>query len=371
MSDDQVLGGGSLAIIGVPPTGTYGTPVSPTHAIWLSDAAAGTQGAIMKDLSTLATGKEYPRNHAMIAYDSPIRLRGEVDEYTVGILAALAIGGDTVSLLGSGCYQHLIAKNAMDTQLKSTSIEIYNGLYPSLIGGYNFDGLVIDNLTLRWTDGGSWEYEADCFTNGLANQLSGATTPTYTPSSPVWPGGGTQVVVSTSVPSAIVGDPGGTLATVANMGGGSGSGWTNRDWSGAINRGAIRIRNNLKKMYAGNNFGLVSKIRRGKQQIFIDLTVVFDPSTSTIYDQMNNIGGTNPTDYGMIVRKVNNVNIGGSYSYGLELIAPQVQQVARPQMSTATDREREFTTTYQVLDKIAALAPVNFFFWNTQNIDYA
>ena len=349
MSDDQVLGSGSLAIIGAPPTSSYGTPVTPTHAIWLAEAPAATQGANMRDLSRLATGREQPRNHAMINYDSPIRLRGDFDNYTPGILMGLALGDDTKSLLTTGVYQHLIKKVAQDIQLKSTSIEVYNGLYPSLVGGFNMDGLAVDNLTFRWSDGGTWEFEAECFTNGLVNQLSGATSSPIEPTSPVWMGGGTQVVISTSVPSSVTGDPGSGLATVANMGGGSGAGWTNVDWSAACVRGAIRIRNNLKKMYAGNNTGLVSKIRRGQQKIFIDLTLTLDPSTASIYALLNNIGGANPTEYGMIVRKVNNLQISGSYNYGIGGYWPQVQLVSKPQLSTATDREREFSVTFEVL----------------------
>lgn len=371
MADDQVLGGGALAIIGAPATTTYGNTVSPTHALWLQPAPSVPQGAILRDLEDVATGgREYGRGVRRIGYDTPLRISGDLDENIAAILNGLAFGTDAVSSLGSGAYQHLAAKVAQDVQLASTTMEIYHSLYTSLVGAFDYDGWMINNLEMRWSDNGQWMFTADGPTTGFATQVSVPTTPTYTPGSAFcWPGAGTQVVLSTSTPSGVTADPGTGLATVANMGGGSGSGWTNVDLTGATKSGVIRVQNNLQPHRAGSNTGQVSKVRRGRQRVTVDLNLTHNPSVSAIYNFLNEHGAG--TLFGLIIRKVTTVRIASSsYNYGLEYIFPQVSLISRPTITGDVARERDLGLSFKVFDAISSLQPVYPHVWNGQNIDY-
>ena len=369
MAEDGAIGGGSLAIIGMPATTTYGADVTRTHALWLSRAPGAPQGAIMKDLGDLATGREYTRGFKLMGYSSPIQLAGPVDEYSLAIMAALACGRDAVSSLGSGAYQHVVTKVPIDGVLRSTSIEVYHST-PTHANGdaLNYDGFWVDELSARWQNDGEWSWDVTALTEGQASQLVATTTPTYTPTTPLWMSGGTQIVLSTTTPTGVTGDPGTTLATVANMGGGTGQGWTNVDLSLYVKSGVIRVRNSGVAMRQGSNSGLVTKIRRGRQRMTLDLTLSYDFTNSTIYNFLISHGAA--TNWGAIVRKINNTNIGGSYNHGHELIIPRVQLSGRPEITGEVNRERDIRLSFEVCDIGGALDVYYWHFWNGQNIDY-
>ena len=374
MANDQVMNVGKLAVLGAPATSTYSSSVATTHAFWCSSAPTAPQGAAMFDLGNLATGKEHSRGFRLLNYDSPIVLRGPVDEYNLPILMALALGNDTVSTL-TATRQHVAGHAAIDAELLTTSIDVYHTTPSSLVGAFTYDGCFLNSLTIRASDGGYWEYEAEFITNGYANQMFGVGTPTYTPTEPIWFYGGTQVVLSTTAPTAVTGDPGTALATVANIGGGTGNGWTNVDLSGAMKSLAIRIRNNGKAYFGGSIDGKASKVRRGRQVVEIDLSMAMDPNISTIYGMMNTHGSTAVGNgkFGLAIRKIHNVS-AGTYNYGFADYFPRVMLAQRPTMPDNVDRESDINVTFRACDpeRTSGATAVSYpHFWNTQNIDYA
>jgi hypothetical protein len=371
-------GSAGVLAIGVPGTsGAYGTAVTASH-IFAVDAFGESNTPGVFDTSSTTSGAEEGYGLVGTTMRKSITISGTVCDKSFPILNALALGQDTLTTIDTTLRQHVTQSIAIDAELPTFSLYFkQTGISDTTsVGSIKFDGCCIDTLTLTGDPSGVWKWSATIMTSGLGTSLttdfsSGLTKPTIAG----YRFHRTDLVRSTSTPSAFTADPGTSPygGSASGAGGGSGNNWTNSDLSAAVKSISITINNNLQPIYtAGNVTGVATGVTRTQRTVNMSVSFYMGAITSTYIT--GRITGVNVTavDPGsmdaFIIRCFSANSASATYNYGFEYAFPYVTCIGTE--ADKTIGPRGVTANY-IISKNGSLASVYAVGWNLDNVDYA
>lgn len=308
--------------------GTVGTPVTASHLIQCD--AFGEAGAMSSYNSrdqALAGKEEGIGVYWLESVAKSFTLSGVLDDLNASIFFALVGGQDTVSTIGSSTRQHVSTPVGSDTELPYFSVYMKHSpaADTSTLGSVLFDSCILNSLTISGSAGQPMRYSADILTTGGVStnvtDISGLVKPSF----PMFRFGSQQFVYTTATPTAISGDPGTTLGTAANFGGGSGNGWTsNSDLSTALKSISLTINNNAQALFgAGQLGGTAAALFRTQRMVTMSASFHFQHGTMPVgFKGLPASMDSSVNTWGVVLRNIGNTTIDGTYNYGMEQLMP-------------------------------------------------
>jgi len=365
-------GTAGVVAFGVPANATYNTAVTATHVL-ACDPFGEANTPDIYDSRSAAQGTEEGIGIVSTLSRKNITLSGTLCDKSFPLLNALALGADATSTVDTTCTQHVVTPLAVDAELGSFSVYLkHTGISDtSTTGSIRYDGCLVNSLTISGAIGDVWKWSMDIATSGVGTAITTDLSGEIFPTVPMLPFHKSQWVRSTTNPSAVTADPGNSLGTIANFGGGTGNGWTNTDLSTALKSASVTISNNIETVYtAGTTTALAVGATRIGRTVSATGVFALDPASSTYLrgrvSALSTIAQTNLE--GVIIRCISNVAASTNYNYGFEYLFPNMTLTSANMAKTAGTRE---ITLGFVASKPGSLHSTYAVGWNLDTTDYA
>lgn len=363
----------SAGIVGIATGGesTYGAGDALTHVMYLN-APATVITPTQFDKGTLATGYEERTGYVIQGWQTRQPFSGPVCDLSLPIHLAFGLGSDSPSTLDTTCIQHAISVDSFATNPASTEIGIRQGdsIAEATAGqAIEHNGCVVDSFSLSGSrDSGIWTFSSDWITDGNNSagydDVTSLTKPSLLPY--IW--GGTQVVITTTLPTAYTVD----APTSADAGAGVTGGWSSTtDISASVLSVDYSLQNLISTSNIANSDGTISRVWRNGREQTVTLNTLWDDGTAVMRNWA--IWGAKAVgqsyEIGMIIYNMQSTLAGAStHYYGFALAFPKMTLTS---VSAPTGNPRVMSTTWTVCkDTANSLASVYAHAWNKDNVTY-
>ena len=362
-----------VVAVGLPGTSTFATSTNATHILHCDGYGAVPQGEFFNNRD-VATGFEEGTGMFVTNSTSRFSLSGPVTDTGLAILNAMCFGADALTTVDTSCRQHLTQPLGAETDLPFVSMYIkYAPMADSsTAGSVKFETVLLDSLTLSGNAGDVWRWSAN-FVASSGTTYTADHSGLIKPQTYAFPFYRTQFVYSTTSPSSVTANPGASgLVTAADIGGGTGNGWTNVDWSAALSDVSITFNNNVAVLMAGGaTTAAPAYLMRTQRSQSFTVGVHYDMDIASIRNTLDDAFST--TDHyqtgsfrgASILCKSSEV-VGSSYVSMFQYLWPACGVTSKDMEATLGPRKARFT--YTVFSPVS-LASVYPYVWNADNND--